>query len=214
MRLVAAAALAGVLGCFGVLNADAQSQPSVITPDSNTIVIPPAPPIVAAPSSQPTPIIPASPAPPGLVQTPIPPPDATPDAATNTDNGGNPPATPAPGAGSTASVPDQDVTPVPPNTWVPGKTAKIGVLDKIDGSVQELSIPVGGQSTVGDLQISVLACVIRPPDQVPDAAVFLALQSTGDTSAPPDYRGWLVRSTPGAAIAGDASETFRVIDCS
>jgi hypothetical protein len=45
-------------------------------------------------------------------------------------------------------------------------------------------------------------------------AVFLALQSTQNPSAPPDYRGWLVRSAPGAAVAGDASETFRVIDCS
>jgi hypothetical protein len=64
------------------------------------------------------------------------------------------------------------------------------------------------------LVVQILACVSRPPDQVPDAAAFLALQSTSDPTAPPAYRGWLIRSAPGAALAGDANEVLRVIDCS
>jgi hypothetical protein len=28
------------------------------------------------------------------------------------------------------------------------------------------------------------------------------------------YKGWMVRSTPGATVVGDAGETFRVVDCS
>jgi hypothetical protein len=97
---------------------------------------------------------------------------------------------------------------------VPGKTAELGVLDKIDGSVTTITIPVGGQANLGDLQISVLACVTRPPDEIPDAAIFLAAQSATDHSQPPLYRGWIIRSAPGAAVVGDASETFRVITCS
>jgi hypothetical protein len=124
------------------------------------------------------------------------------------------PATAGSAAGGSAdTAQDQDAIPTPANTWQPGKLAEISVLDKIDGGVKEFSVPVGGQSVVGDLQVSVLACVTRPPDQVPDAAVFLALQSTENTAAPPDYRGWLLRSEPGAAVAGDASEIFRIIDC-
>jgi hypothetical protein len=133
----------------------------------------------------------------------------TPDGAATTGQAAATPTTP-----TTPAAPVQDIAPIPPNTWVPQKTAEIGVLDKIDGSVSTVSIPVGGQSVVGDLQVNVQACMTRPPDQVPDAAVFLALQNTQNAAAPPDYRGWLVKSAPGAAVAGDASETFRIIDCS
>ena len=179
------------------------------------IAVPPAPAIVAAPPSvQPIPA-PALPPPPGLVP-------ATPPADIDTGGSASTPDQSAPADGSAATgqaattpaAPVQDIAPIPPNTWLPAKTAEIGVLDKIDGSVSTVSIPVGGQSVVGDLQVNVQACMMRPPDQVPDAAVFLALQSTQNPSAPPDYRGWLVKSAPGAAVAGDASETFRVIDCS
>jgi hypothetical protein len=210
MRALAAISLIALSLAAGA--ARAQSQDGS---DSGTIAVPPAPAIVAAPPSiQPIPA-PALPTPPGLVQ-------AAPPA--DIDTGGSA-ATPAQtpsadgsaGQGQTATTPAapiQDIAPIPPNTWLPAKTAEIGVLDKIDGSVSELSIPVGGQSVVGDLQVSVQACMTRPPDQVPDAAVFLALQSTQNPSAPPNYRGWLVKSAPGAAVAGDASETFRIIDCS
>jgi hypothetical protein len=187
------------------------------------IAVPPAPAIVAAPPSiQPIPA-PALPPPPGLVPA-TPPADidsgssaptdqATPSDGSATTGQSATPAAPTPAA-PTPAAPVQDIAPVPPNTWLPAKIAEIGVLDKIDGSVSTVSIPVGGQSVVGDLQVNVQACMTRPPDQVPDAAVFLALQSTQNPSAPPDYRGWLVKSAPGAAVAGDASETFRVIDCS
>jgi hypothetical protein len=228
MRMLPAAALATIIAASGVVQASAQSQPQVLTPgsfpqDNSVIAVPPAPAIVASPSSPPMPPVPVTPAPPGLVPA-SPPADAgdgngTADNGTSPDSaGGAAPTAGQPGqaaAGGTPDTgPDQDVIPTPPNTWQPGKIAEIGVLDKVGGGVKEISVPVGGQVVVGDLQVNVLACVIRPPDQVPDAAVFLSLQSTDSPAAPPDYRGWLLRSAPGAAVAGDASEIFRVIDCS
>jgi len=203
-------ALARAVAVMATLGAGAAFAQSPGGSDSNAIAVPPAPPVVAAPPSAIQPIpVPAAP-PPGLVT-------ATPPA--DIDTGATQAQTPpADNSGGQGQAQDQstapDIAPVPPNTWLPGKTAQIGVLDKIDGSVSQLSIPVGGQSVVGDLQVSVQACMTRPPDQVPDDAVFLALQSTQNASAPPDYRGWLVRSAPGAAVAGDASETFRIIGCS
>jgi hypothetical protein len=241
MRLFPAVALAAILAGASSGAASAQSElgappgPSVLAPDNgsndnNVIAVPPAPAIVAAPPSPPMPPVPAALAPPGLV-TASPPANVDNGAPPNDDNGSAaPPAAPAqpgtgqPGTGQPGTTgqagtsqdqsQDQDVIPVPPNDWQPGKLAEIGVLDKVGGGVKEISIPVGGQSVVGDLQVNVLACVTRPPDQVPDAAVFLALQSTDNLSGPPDYRGWLVRSAPGAAVAGDASEIFRIIGCS
>ncbi len=88
------------------------------------------------------------------------------------------------------------------------------MLDKVDGGIDDLSIPVGGQTKSGDLQVSVLACVTRPPDTSPDAAVFISIQPSADQSGPPLFRGWLIRSAPAAAAAGDASVTFRVVGCS
>jgi hypothetical protein len=234
MRVLTAAALAAILAASGAVQATAQSQPQVLTPgglpqDGSVIAVPPAPTIVASPSSPPMPPAPVTPTPPGLV--PASPPTDAGDGSGNADNGTSPdsgssgaaPASGEPdqtgavspvGGGTPDSTQDQDTIPTPPNTWQPGKTAEIGVLDKVGGGVKEISVPVGGQVVVGDLQVNVLACVIRPPDQVPDAAVFLSLQSTDSPAAPPDYRGWLLRSAPGAAVAGDASEIFRVIDCS
>jgi hypothetical protein len=191
MRLPGAACLAALLTCAALQTAAAQDN------GQSVIAVPPAPPIVASPPSIPAQTLPppAPMPPPGLVQTPVPPVDTD----TNADNG-------------QPSAPAQNTPPA--NNWVPGTTAKLGVLNKIDGSVTEISVAVGGQANVGDLQVSVLACVTRPAGEIPDAAIFLAAQNPTDNADAPVYRGWIVRSVPGAAVAGDASEIFRVIDCS
>jgi hypothetical protein len=165
----------------------------------NSIAIPPAPAIVAAPDSANTTPLPPAEQPPGLVQAPTPP--------MNTDGAAaNQAAAPSP--------PAQTTPPQPPNTWVAGTTAKLGVLNKVDGSVSAVSIPVGGQANIGDLTVNVLACFNRPANQIPDTAIFLNAQSTNADPAVPTYRGWMVLSAPGAAVVGDAGETFRVIACS
>jgi len=190
MRLHAAAGLAVLLAC----PAWAQDQ----TP---TVAVPPPPPIVSAPIAPSAPQAPAvETPPPGLVQNPVP--GTTPADQSATANS-------APAAAPT--VPD--IAPIPPNTWLPANTAIIGVLDKVDGSTTQLTIPVGGQAAVGDLQVSIQACVTRPPDQVPDAAIFLSVQPQSQSTASPLFRGWMVRSTPGATVVGDGGETFRVINC-
>jgi hypothetical protein len=176
--------------------------PALAQPD-NAVAVPPAPPLVAAPptSLPPPPPVSAAP-PPGLVQTPTPPANQDSGQDSSQDNGG------------TAAPPDQTVPPPLPSTWLPGKSAQIGILNKVDGSISSAVIPVGGQAAIGDLTISVLACVTRPADQIPDAAIFISAQTTSSDSGAPIYRGWMVRSAPGAAVVGDASEMFRVIGCS
>jgi len=229
----------------------APSVPEGPSPEESTVVVPPPPPIVSAPLAAPMPqVMTPQPAPPGLVQTPVPPADmdngqAGTDGTGNADNGAPQPdassaATPAaPVAPAPAGAPPAapaapdtaDSTPPPPsNSWVPAKTAQIGLLDKVDGGASTIAIPVGGQTDAGDLQISVLACVSRPPGEIPDDAIFVSIQpvatgATGTASAPPPgddgaatgapiFRGWMVRSIPGATVVGDASETLRVVGCS
>lgn len=169
------------------------------------IVIPPAPPLVPEAPSPPAPVQaqPVAPPPPGLGQAaPSAPGSATPAPAT------------APPAGTAALPPPPDVAPTPPDSWTPGTTAVLGVLNKVDGSTAQLQLPVGGQSqTTGDLSVSVQACLTRPAGQLPDAAVFLTVIAPQQGAAPL-YRGWMLRSAPGATFVGNAGQTFRVIGCS
>lgn len=170
-----------------------------------TVVVPPAPPIVSTPlpAAGPAPVAAPAPVapPPGLVQ-------AQPPVA---------PASEAPSSGSAATAPVTnipDTAPVISSGWTASTAALLGVLDKVDGSTAQVSIPVGGQANVGDLQVSVQSCLVRPAGQLPDAAIFLTVEPLANTSGPPLFRGWMVRSTPGATVVGDAGETFRVIGCS
>ena len=186
--------------------------------DQSVIVIPPAPPIVSAPQAA----APAAPqAPVAQVQSqtlPAVPPDQsaapavpqTQPAPDQTNPAG--PANPAPAAST--QPPPPDVAPAPPNDWTPGHAAVLGVLNKVDGSTSQLSVPVGGQPVkAGDVMVSVQACATRPPQDLPDAAVFLTVQPADDRTAAPLYRGWMLRSAPGATVVGNAAETFRVISC-
>jgi hypothetical protein len=186
-RLVLAGLLAGLAG-------------PALAQDNSVVVVPPAPPIASAPAA-PAPVVqtPSTMQPPGLVQTTMPPvtPDNSAPATANTDTGAPAPPDAAP----------------PPPPWAMGKTATLGVLDKVDGGTSQVTIPVGGQAAVGDLQVAVLACATRPPGQIPDTAIYLSAQASGAAGAPL-YHGWMLRSAPGAAVVGDASETFRVIGCS
>ncbi|HTQ71124.1 MAG TPA: DUF2155 domain-containing protein [Acidocella sp.] len=230
MRLVLLATAATLLGGAAL----AQSLLGQSQPGQGALAIPPAPPVVAAPPTPPPAPTPAPPAPPpGLVETPLPPPTDS-----NADNGntggdqttqiqavspsGTPPAgtagtaAPANGGAAAASAQPapQDVPPAPSNDWVPGKTAVLGVLNKVDGSSTTLTIAVGGQAVVGDLTVSVQACVSRPDGQLPDSAIFLTLQPKDAQGGGPVYRGWMVRSAPGATDAGNAGQAFRVVTCS
>ena len=224
-RLPGGLALAGLL-----------AGPPAFAQSGPAIAVPPAPAIVATPSviTAAPPLAPANP-PPGLA------PPQPPELRGSADLGGQP-ATPPANADSGDADAGAPAAPPPP-AWLPGAAAVIGVLNVVEGSISQVTIPVGGQTTIGDLQVSVLACLRRPPDAIPDAAAFVttAAPATGaapDSSAQPGaaqpadtqqadapqadaapdgaastYRGWMLRSAPGAAVVGDAAETFRVIDC-
>jgi hypothetical protein len=188
----------------GILAALAITAPAGAQTDQ-TVAVPPAPALTPAPVAPAAPAAPSAPSP-VFGQTP----------AANSDNGT--PAAPAPTAQTAPTAP---AAPVPPdaaapvaNTWLPAGAARLGVLNKVDGSTQQITIPPGGQATVGDLVVSVQSCLVRPADQLPDAAVFLTVQPAGSDSGAAGFRGWMIRSAPGATVVGDAGETFRLIGCS
>ncbi len=165
------------------------------------------------PVQVPTPAAPGAAMPPASSGPVVPPEVVTPN--TPAEAVPNMPAVVTPGATAPA-VPagPPDTMPVIPNDWVPGKMATLGVLDEVSGGTSQVTIPVGGQSQVGDLQVSVQACDIRPPTQLPDTAIFLTVTQAGsDGTSTTLYRGWMLHSEPGATVVGDGSETFRVVGC-
>lgn len=191
--------------------------------------VPLAPPVAAVPAQPyglPQVQTPNTPPPPGMVQTPLPPADT---GGTNGESGSAAPVerqNPAPGSNDANAAASQPaVMPAAPNTWLPRRNAVLGVLDKEDGAVSRLVVPVGNQVTRGKLQIKVLACVARPPSLPPDSAVFLSVrsldqqgqdspaQNQADQAEQPLFRGWLLHSEPGASVVDDATDTFRVIGC-
>ncbi len=169
-------------------------------------VIPPAPPVVAAPPAAPAP---ATPPPSASTPTQI---GQTP--ASGFDDGSSQPAPATTDQSTLVTAPPPATTaPAIPNTWLPGTSATLGVLNKVDGTSSQVTIAVGGHAVIGDLTVSVLACATRPPTQVPDAAIFLTTAPTAPQNTAPAFRGWLISSMPGATVAGDAGEVFRVVSC-
>jgi hypothetical protein len=172
--------------------------------DNGVTIVPPPPPIVTS-TTPPQGAAPITPSPVTPTQVGQAPPAY--------DNGASQPAPDQSATTATPAAPPATTPPAPPNDWVPGTTAVLGVLNKVDGSTANVTIAVGGQATVGDLQVSVLACVNRPPTEIPDTAIFISTANAPGATNAALYRGWMVRSTPGATVAGDADEIFRVVSC-
>jgi len=205
-----------VLGVLLFLSAGPACAQNGAQNGGSEIVIPPAPPLTPEVPSAPAPAQPAPPQPPpGLVQAlPSTPPPAGDDGSTPAAPSTNPPLPKMPPAGTAALPPPPDVAPVQADSWAPGTTAVLAVLNEVDGSTSQLTIPVGAPAqTTGDLNINVQACMNRPPGQIPDAAVFLTVTPVQQGAAPL-YNGWMVRSAPGTTVVGNAGQTFRVVGCS
>ena len=119
-----------------------------------------------------------------------------------------PPAPEAPAATATPSV-------SAPTTWLPGKQAQLTILDKIYGSASTISANIGTPFSVRFLTVTVLACLIRPPNLPPDAAAFLQVtDSHAPAGSPPEFRGWIFHAEPGLSGMSDAATDISVNGCS
>jgi hypothetical protein len=152
---------------------------------------------------------------PATAQTPAPPPGLPAVAP-----GAPPPASAAPAPSDTSS-PDQELPPPkplptptpapPPLTWQPRQTAVLQALDKLNGEVATLTIPVGAKQDYRTLSIDVRSCYARPPDQAQDATAYLVIQDK--TAAAPSFVGWLLAAEPSAAMLEHPVYDVRVLAC-
>jgi len=98
--------------------------------------------------------------------------------------------------------------------WVVQRVAELQALDKVTARVTTLRVPLDRPTPFGTLTITVSACHARPPDEVPDAAAFLAI---ADSRAPANgaivFRGWMFANAPGVNMLEHAVYDIRVMEC-
>jgi hypothetical protein len=98
-----------------------------------------------------------------------------------------------------------------PNVWMPAGVAKLEALDKVNAQATELRIKVGQTATFGSLTIKVRSCMIRPPDQPADAAVYLDVTDSHADS--PGFDGWLLQVEPSVSMMQHPIYDLRVTGC-
>jgi hypothetical protein len=142
----------------------------------------PVPPPVPLPAPAPAPASPAPPADappmPNVIEAPQgPPPDVAPGAEER------PPVT---------KLQPPDLS--PPDSWQPRTKATLRVMNKIDSTVQTLSVPVGGSVNFQSLTIRLSGCYVRPPDLPADAAAHLTI--TDSRPGQPGFDAWMLQNEP------------------
>jgi hypothetical protein len=82
----------------------------------------------------------------------------------------------------------------PPDSWQPRTKATLRVMNKIDSTVQTLSVPVGGSVDFESLTIRLSGCYVRPPDLPADAAAHLKI--TDSRPEQPGFDAWMLQNEP------------------
>jgi hypothetical protein len=82
----------------------------------------------------------------------------------------------------------------PPDTWVQRQAGTLRVLNKLDSTVQTLTLHVGVTTQLQSLTITLEACAVRPPDLPADASAHLKV--TDSRPDQPGYDGWILQQEP------------------
>jgi len=100
----------------------------------------------------------------------------------------------------------------PPDTWVPRTEATLHVLNKLDSTVQTITLHVGETSKLQSLSITLKACDVRPPDLPADATANLAV--TDSRPGQPGFEGWLLEKEPALNLLEHPVYDIQLAGCS
>ena len=115
---------------------------------------------------------------------------------------------------STTSVAAEPVTPPavsPPDTWVAKTSAVIRVLNKIDSTVQELTLKQGETQQVQSLSLSMEGCFIRPDDLPQDSTAHLKIADTRPGT--PAFDGWILKNEPSLNMLEHPVYDVQLVGC-
>lgn len=118
--------------------------------------------------------------------------------------------------GAAAMAQDMPHDQAPPET---GKTAILQALDKITARLTTLEVAAGSPVRFGTLEIAVMTCHKRPPEEPPETTAFLIVDDHGVGERAPDeapariFSGWMFASSPGISALEHPVYDLWVIDC-
>jgi len=95
--------------------------------------------------------------------------------------------------------------------WIAVTSVRLQALDKVNAQAQSLTVKVGQPVSFGSLTITVRACMIRPVDQPPDAAAYLAVTDSHPDS--PGFDGWMLSNEPSVSMMQHPIYDLRVSGC-
>ena len=90
--------------------------------------------------------------------------------------------------------------------WIESQTAELQLLDKFTARISTKSVPVGGVTEFGTLELRVHYCAYRPPEEPPENVAFIMIFDNGYAEKKPKkaqkavFSGWMFASSP--AISG------------
>lgn len=91
---------------------------------------------------------------------------------------------------------------------------RLGGLDKVTARVTQIDVPVGGTARFGALEIRVLRCLKRPPEEPPESAAFMVIRDSGpDDKAAEIFEGWMFASSPSLSALEHPVYDVWVIEC-
>ena len=95
---------------------------------------------------------------------------------------------------------------------IPGNQADLRVLDKVTGSVTDVSMPVGTARQVGLLNLSLQEC--RAPRANPNGDAYALLVIKYRDLAGPVFQGWMIASAPALNAMDHPRYDVWVLRCS
>jgi hypothetical protein len=103
---------------------------------------------------------------------------------------------------------------------VPAHAQTVAVLqglDKITARSSEFDAPVNETVHFGSLDITVRACVKRPPEETPETAAFLEINEVRTTGRSVEtkqvFSGWMFASSPAVSAMENPIYDVNVLDC-
>jgi hypothetical protein len=93
--------------------------------------------------------------------------------------------------------------------WIESQTAELQLLNKITARISTKSVPVGGGTEFGTLELRVHYCAYRPPEEPPENVAFIMIFDNGyaekklkkaQKAQKALFSGWMFASSP--AISG------------
>jgi hypothetical protein len=110
-----------------------------------------------------------------------------------------------------AAEPVPSPTISPPDTWVPKADAIVRVLNKIDSTVQEITLKPGEVVQVQSLSLALKGCFVRPDDLPQDATAHLQIDDNRPGAQ--SFDGWILKNEPSLNMLEHPVYDVQLVGC-